>query len=128
LTLGDTFYFINPGAHRHLWVVTGGPSAGGDFAIFNLTSVRTGCDTSCVLDVGDHPIITHPTYITYLRGRELPRSLGQSHAHLFSWQPRVGPTVLTRIQHGALASKFTAEKLKKIVRETLASGADSPNP
>ena len=118
MTLGDAFYFNHPAAHRHLWVATGGPKEDG-FVIFNLTTVRDGCDQTCVLNVGDHPTIDRPTCVSYLRGRELPIDFATSHAHLISQQQPFGRTVLRRIQDGALASPFTIGRFQKIVKASL---------
>jgi hypothetical protein len=119
LNVGDTFYFNHALAHRPLWIVAGGPSPDGEFAIFNLTTVQPGCDMTCVLGPGDHPSITRPTYVTYLRGRALPGSLEGSQAHQFAWQQNLGAEALRRVQDGALASPHTSGKLQEIVRNTL---------
>lgn len=128
MTLGDTFYFNHPSAHRHLWVVAGGPNAEGEFAIFNLTSVQPGCDATCVLNLGDHPMIEHATYVTYLRGRLLPGNLEQTQGHYIAWQPPVSAAVLQRIQHGALASPYTSGKLRKVVEASLKPMGNQPGP
>jgi hypothetical protein len=116
LNTGDTFYFNHAQAHHHLWVVAGGPTPSGDFAIFNVTTVCNGCDTTCLLNVGDHPTITHQSYVTYLHGRALPGSIETTQAHLFAWRPPLAPGVLLRVQQGALSSIHTSAKLQEIVR------------
>ncbi len=37
--------------------------------VVNISSIKPDIehDTSCVLDVGDHPFITHPSYVYYLK-------------------------------------------------------------
>jgi hypothetical protein len=114
---GDTFYFNHALAHRHLWIVAAGPTPAEDFAIFNVTTVKDGCDRSCLLDVGDHPAITHASQVTYLRGKTLSAAVTQQYGHLVAWQPALAPAVLKRVQDGALASPYTPQYLQKIVRQ-----------
>jgi hypothetical protein len=116
LKTGDTFYFNHALAHHHLWVVAGGPSPAGEFAIFNVTTVCDGCDRTCLLDVGDHQTISHLSYVTYLHGRAFPASIATAQAHLFAWRESLDPAVLLRIQQGALASPHASSKLQGIVR------------
>ena len=33
--------------------------------VFSLTTVRWGCDTSCVISKGEHPFVQHPTCVAY---------------------------------------------------------------
>ncbi|WP_282167105.1 hypothetical protein [Shewanella japonica] len=37
--------------------------------VVNISSIKDdiGYDSSCVLDVGDHPFITHPSFVYYLK-------------------------------------------------------------
>ena len=113
---GDTFYFNHASAHRHLWIVAGGPTPAGDFAIFNVTTLKDGCDHTCLLSVGDHPTITHESYVIYLRGRAVPASIMEKQAHVVALQPALTAEVLKRVQDGALASRYTAPYLQEIVR------------
>lgn len=70
---GDTFLKLS-GAVSHLFIVLFDPfqhveKGYGDFlyvASVNITSIRTAVyDTTCILNVGDHPFITQPSYINY---------------------------------------------------------------
>lgn len=119
MTLGDTFFVNHPSAHVHLWVVAAGPTLRLEYVIFNFTTYWDGCDSTCVLQAGDHPFIKHLTCVAYSRGKLLPESLTTSKAHSFAWKTPVSPPVLLRIQQGAIGSRFTPGKLKPIVGQAL---------
>lgn len=110
---GET-YFVK----GHLWVVLCLPTAGGEFAMANLTSHRHPCDESCVLDRGDHPFIQHKTVVRYGSAVWIPVSAYDELKKLDSW-PDVTGSVLDRILQGALASGASSQKVKNAVAATL---------
>lgn len=119
MTPGDTFYFNHPSAHRHLWVVAGGPFDTLGYVIFNFTSERDECDRTCLLGPGDHPFFTHATYVSYLRGRLLPVEVESQESQYFAHQDAVQPSVLRRIQDGALASPFTKKRFRDLIASAI---------
>ncbi|HEX8319244.1 hypothetical protein [Longimicrobium sp.] len=74
-----------------------------------LTSLRSHSDRTCILDVGDHPFIRHPTSVSY---REVIRWTGERLSKLAAdgtarqRQP-VSGAVLERIRAGFFASAHT---------------------
>ena len=66
MQIGDTFLLEDREVDSHLWVVLSHPQENRDaVVIVNLTSLGTLKDQSCLLDVGDHPWISHPTCVQY---------------------------------------------------------------
>ena len=60
--------FLAPyGESPHLFSVMNDPCQDGLCLLLMVTSVKDGrvYDTTCVLSVGDHPFIKHPSYIAY---------------------------------------------------------------
>ncbi|MDC5850904.1 hypothetical protein OPW32_17050 [Vibrio europaeus] len=65
---------IPSGPVKHLHFVCSDPvfypkTTKDSILVVNITSIQDGIehDGSCVLDVGDHPFITHPSYVYYRR-------------------------------------------------------------
>lgn len=120
LSVGSTFLNQNPGSPEHLWIVVAGPTDGAEFVIFNLTTWKDGCDESCIVRRGDHPFVTHDSFIAYARGQILSTNnwiLLQRYGCTI--RDPVSPELLDRIRHGALASDFTPQKLQRIVQTAL---------
>lgn len=118
---GDTFYNLNPGSLRHLWVVVSRPAPTGEVVIFNFTTWHAGDDESCVIEPGDHPAVRHRTVIAYRRGRLLSeKTLAElKRISCYSAGVPVSPELLARIHRGALASPFTPQKLQALIQEQI---------
>ena len=121
MNLGDSFLNHNPGSYAHLWIVASNPSLDGSRVIFNVTTWHDGCDESCILQAGDHPFVHHTSFIAYRRGQlllsqalEIMQKMGY-----YQQMPPVSRELLYRIQSGALKSDFTAQRLQKLVRESM---------
>jgi hypothetical protein len=68
LNLGDTF---RPQKFdSHLWVVSSKPEIS-PVVIFNLTTYTIDEEEVCVLDMGEHPFITHKTAVRYGEGKRV---------------------------------------------------------
>lgn len=120
LKVGDTFLNQNPGSPEHLWVVVAGPTAQGEFVIFNLTSWKDGCDQSCPIHKGDHSFVAHDSFIADARGQLLsPVAWQLLQQYGCIMKDSVSPELLQRIQQGALDSDFTAQKLQSIITDHL---------
>ena len=122
MTPGYTFLDRHPAHGTHLWVIVATP--GTDLLAFNFTTRRPGrhCDTSCIVLVGEHSFVRHETVVEYRRGIFGPQKAWEDLVRLGAARSSdpVSATLLLKIQQGALASKFTAEKFKQLVREALA--------
>jgi hypothetical protein len=119
LKIGDTLFNLHPSSPRHLWVLAAGPTDEAEFVMFNLTSMRDGCDKSCVIQPGEHVHVHHPTVVAYMRGQIVTDIFLQSLGSLCSWQQPVSQPLLERIQQGALDSYFTKQRQQAIVRRFL---------
>lgn len=118
---GDTFLGALPGDTRHLWVVISSPNTAREVAIVNLTSHKPGCDTSCKIYAGEHPIVSHDTVIEYNKGNmakvnDLSKALKM---RLLILDTPVSPSLLLRIQRGALASIYCKKAIQAAVKATL---------
>lgn len=108
---GDTFLLTGGNVPTpHLWVILWGPVGDANaYLAVMLTSLRSHSDRTCILDVGDHPFIRHPTSVSY---RNVMRLTGERLAELAasgSARPRqpVSAAVLERLRAGFFASAHT---------------------
>lgn len=58
---------IPSGPSNHLFIVCNDTCNLGANLLVNISSVVDLCDTTCVLDVGDHPFIRYPSFVFYAR-------------------------------------------------------------
>ncbi|WP_433935287.1 hypothetical protein [Brevundimonas diminuta] len=60
---------------QHLWVVMNDECGDGQCLLLMITTIYENrkSDTACVLNAGDHPFITHPSYVAY-RLAQMPRA------------------------------------------------------
>lgn len=119
MNLGESFLLKIEGGH--LWVVCSLASAvsDGGVLLFNFTTYRLGQDRACVVVPGEHPFVTHETIVAYQHGRLVPPKVQEAFCKHAEPQVQVSPALLTRIQNGALASDFTPDKLKLVVRKSV---------
>lgn len=70
MRLGDTYRAAQsvpgPDQNRHLWIVLSDPEVFPDevLTVF-ATEWKSGCDPTCLIEVGDHPFITKKTSIAF---------------------------------------------------------------
>jgi len=103
---GDTF---RRQYGSHLWVVVSDPAKDAEqVLIVNMTTVRRFHDPACVLNVGDHPFVKHPTYMNYRESRIVTNS--ELDAQLAGGQiileDRVDESIFQRIRDGAGISDY----------------------
>lgn len=117
---GDTFFRLGIGPHeRHTYFVLTHPDRNGRAVVVNMTS--DNADLSCTLVVGDHPRITHNTYMRYedaseaeVAGLAMLMGVGKILA-----EPPVLTPVLNRIRAGALVSAKTKGVIQDRIRECM---------
>ena len=108
---GWTYRFAvsQPGfdANWHLWIILSDPDLFPTeiLAVF-MTTLRPRMDQTCILEVGDHPFVTHRTTIAYSAAvvwtrDEFEQALADGEILL---QDPVDDSLLTRIRFLALAS------------------------
>lgn len=101
---------------RHLWIVVHVHESGLDTCalavLVSATSWIPGGDTSCALDVGDHPFIAYRSFVYYQMAVEIPVTDVEQNMQRYA---AVSPAVLTRLRQGLHASRFTPRGLKRKV-------------
>lgn len=53
----------------HLFIICNDTCKFGANLLINISSFYDGCDDTCILDVGDHPFVQHPSYVYYAEAR-----------------------------------------------------------
>jgi hypothetical protein len=108
---GDAFRPADRSVDIHLWIIISDPQQDDSrVLIVSLTTFKSHKETICVLDVGDHPSISHRTCVAY--GLANAPSLAQLEqakvaGHLIPAEP-VSGEILARIRDGAALSKKLA--------------------
>jgi hypothetical protein len=106
--LGDTFLLAKRGVNDHLFVIISDPAQDPtQIVTANFTSWRSDEDQSCILERGDHRLISHRSCV-YYDNRLLTLTQYQ---HLLATaaiiaQDPVGAELLPRILRGAATSPF----------------------
>jgi len=112
----DTFFGDPDGLNNnHLWIVLHiyvPPNATEPWVIVvNVTSWKShGSDPACELRVGDHPFITHDSFVIYRRALHRPLATFAG----FDQRKRavVSPELYQRVLAGFHASRFARQALK----------------
>jgi len=118
---GDTFLFLHL-PRKHLCVVISDPPSNptDPVVIVSFTTYRPGkVEATCLLDVGDHPFITHKTAVDYGKSRleskaELDRLVRN---HGVDLRDPLGADVLDRIRAGASKSPHLAGDRRKVLND-----------
>lgn len=72
--------------------------------VVSVTTARRFVDNACLLDIGDHPLIKHPSFVFFREARAFPKGFVQT---LKPMEP-LDSGVLARVIAGAAVSKFLA--------------------
>lgn len=119
---GDTFILSGGGQRSpHLWVLLWGPAGTADsFLAVSFTSLRPHSDRTCVVNVGEHPFIKHPTCVMYSDTRKITREkLDAAIAARAAFvQEPASAELLDRVRAGLFASPFTPRTFVEMARET----------
>ena len=105
---------------KHLWIVLTEPDITSlDVVFVNLTTLRTGSDTTVILDCGDHKFIKHKTVVYYADAKFAPANKLKQIVQMdgYSFHDDCDDEVLKRIQCGLLISEFTPNKIKRYCKE-----------
>jgi len=105
---------------KHLYVVltnpTVHPKEGTCVAWVSMRSVVPNLwyDQSCILNIGDHPFIKHPTWVDYGRAGVFPVDKIERgiHSGILAQKDPLSEMVFRRITGGLCSSSFTPEKVK----------------
>src|SRR4051794_21856112 len=112
---GDTFTITDRGVDSHLWVVISDPEKDAEHVVMvSMTTYEKYKENVCLLDVGDHPRISHKTCIAYNETRmtTLAQLIALRDGGHLSLQSPVSAEILARIRDGV--SKSLTIKYKYI--------------
>lgn len=120
MEIGDTFLLDDRSIDPHLWVVISDPAADRErVVIVNLTSHDDlSKDSSCLLQVGDHPWVSHETCVRYKDARIVAELQLDALVKRKRLEPRepVSDELLTKILEGAERTEFLPLKCREILR------------
>lgn len=102
----------------HLWIVINDPQAHGATAlIVNISELRPGAETTCVVGIGEHPFVKKASYVRYMSARG-PAAANITAAikagKLRPHQP-ASPVLVAKLRAGARASTMLAAELKAVL-------------
>ena len=125
LQCGDTFLLPKSGKEtEHLWIVVAEIDGTAREAIcVSVTTRRDYSDSTCVLNVGDHPFVNRPSVIFYQDAREMDVALVEkaltSGIRNFVCTPHdpCSDALLERIRKGLIDSKQTPKGIKALCRK-----------
>jgi hypothetical protein len=112
---GDAFFLKDRAVDTHLWVVISDPEEDAQRVVLvSVTTCEPHKEAVCLLDVGDHPTVSHKSCIAYNEARmtTLGTLIALRDAGHLSLQPPVSEELLTRIRAGV--SQSTRIKYKFI--------------
>ena len=112
---GDTFFLKDRAVDTHLWVVISDPEKDVERVVLvSVTTYEPHKEAVCLLDVGDHPTVSHKSSIAYSEARitTLETLIALRDAGHLSLQAPVSEDLLGRIREGV--SKSTMIKYKYI--------------
>jgi hypothetical protein len=124
--IGDSFWVQT--AHEpveHLWILISKPNPLSHSAMWiNVTTARSWSDRTTVLQHGDHPAVRHESVINYRGAKlvDLVKLEGLIQAAQARNENRCPSALLSRIQSGVLASKFTPRKIQNHFKAEQAAG------
>ncbi|HLX63886.1 MAG TPA: hypothetical protein VKX17_21625 [Planctomycetota bacterium] len=111
---GDAFYFDGD---IHLWIVLSNPDPNGNVVIVSVTTNAPYKDSTCELNVGDHPKIRHSSLV-YYRKAELASKAKLSaevQAGKINIVQRFSDAVMSRIYDGAGLTRFMPQDCQAIL-------------
>lgn len=118
-----------PGEFKHLFallidpVVVAGYGSQPRVLLAGLTSIKAGCtfDDACILKAGEHPFITHDSYVEYRFARwDTAEHIGDLvQSGVFSKKEPCSPDLLQKVVNGALRSRRISREFKCILEQVL---------
>lgn len=119
--LGDCFLIPSGGKH-HLFTIVLGPEPlegygpNDQVVLVSVTTIKPDAphDTACVLQAGDHPFITHDSYVLYRKPEIRTVQEVDKMIETMGWQPREActPAVHARIVAGLRTSRLLPRYVK----------------
>lgn len=116
---GDTFLGgAELHGEDHLWVVINDPQAhNGTALIVNISTLREGAETTCILKQGEHPFIKHDSYVRYMSAQNPSAEIIEKAINLGKLKSRepASPALLAQLRTGAQASTMLPSGLKALL-------------
>ena len=116
---GDTFLGGGPvHGEDHLWLIVNDPSAHFGFALLvNVSTLRPGAETTCIIQAGEHPFIKHGSYVRYggarkVKATELAEAVKKG---LLRPHQAASNAFLEKVRAGAKAAPFLAGELRDLL-------------
>jgi hypothetical protein len=102
----------------HLWLILNDPSAHAGVAlIVNVSTLRLGAETTCIVQPGEHPFINHDSYVRYGSARKVKADILAEAVHkgLLKLHQPAGKAFLEKVRAGAKASPLLAMELRALL-------------
>ncbi|MBX9792337.1 MAG: hypothetical protein K2Y37_25840 [Pirellulales bacterium] len=118
MQIGDAFLLEDRDIDPHLWVVISHPQENAQaVVIVNLTSLGPTKDQSCVLNVGDHPWISHATCVHYADAKCVSEETIDQLVAKSLLQPRepAADALLAKILRGAAITDAMPIKCRRVL-------------
>lgn len=117
--VGGAFLDLSSAGTPHLWFICTEADADGNVVAISVSTVRANAETTCVLDVGDHPFVHHESSMVYRLATLVSVSELAKKRKIGSHKvrPDATPALLKRIREGALVSPMTPRNVKRAIRE-----------
>lgn len=132
---GDTFILPkNENQIEHLWIVLTPPGDDGKAVCVNVTSWKSECDETVVLQPGDHGFITKKSVIHFGDARFVPldrvEQLLNAGTNRFVCKRHYAcrHTLMDRVKAGLLKSKHTPKGIKNYCLDLWKPEEDEPSP
>jgi hypothetical protein len=116
---GYVYLHLTPSGNDHHWIVCTTPNRDQEIATFSLTTRRDYTkDLSCILQPGDHSVVTNETVVDFRRARLIRTTDLQSWINAGDIRPKAtaSDVLIQRIRKGALDSEFTSGEVQDLVR------------
>lgn len=116
LRIGSCFSIPTPPKGHHIFIAIA-EAAPDRFLCVNVTTRRKRTESTCILNPGDHPKITHESVINYKDARVISQLQFNALQRDGRCRPHnnVADEVLDRIKEGGLKSKRLTNKFKKLL-------------
>ena len=102
----------------HLWVIINDPAQHADRALFvNVSTLRDDAETTCLLVKGEHPFITHESYVRYrsAKGADVASLEMLVKAKKLKPHQSASAALLAKLRAGAVASPLMPPEMRALL-------------
>ena len=122
LSVGNTFLVPTPPNNvEHLYIIIAIRESSNSALVVNVTSLKVGCDYTCIVKFGEHRFVKHDSIINYADASIRPISNIEYclTKGIFKKDTSVSAKLLKRIQDGALQSPAISRKNLNFVKSNI---------